>query len=195
MTLSLNRVTRLIGGLVLFGIAIALIVRAEIGVTPWDVLSQGVSNVTGLTFGMSTMVISGIVLLLWIPLKEKIGWGTLVNVLIVGPVADLCLWLIPEMTPLLWRIPTFGLGLVILALGTGIYLSAAWSPGPRDGLMTGLHTRTGWPIGIVRSGIEIAVLIVGAFMGGNLGWGTLAFALLIGPLCGVTIPLFARKWN
>ncbi|MFT4233933.1 MAG: hypothetical protein QM607_02870 [Microbacterium sp.] len=190
-----NRSLRLVGGLVLFGIAIALLARARIGVPPWDVLAQGVAHAFGLTFGASTMIVSAVVLLLWIPLRQRIGVGTLVNVLVTGPVVDLTMLVVPEGLPLPVRIVLFAAGVLVLGVGTGIYLSAALAPGPRDGLMTGLHALTGWNIGIVRTGIELAVLATGSLMGGNLGWGTLAFALLIGPVCSVTILLFARDWS
>lgn len=190
-----ERWARLVGGLVLFGIAIGLLARAQVGVPPWDVLAQGVAFAFGLTFGASTMILSGVVLVLWIPLRQKIGVGTFVNVLVTGPVVDLTMLIVPGGGSLPWRLALFAAGVLALGIGTGIYLSAALAPGPRDGLMTGLHALTGWNIGLVRTGIELGVLVVGSLLGGNLGWGTLAFALLIGPVCAVTIPLFAREWR
>ncbi|CAG7610342.1 YitT family protein [Leucobacter soli] len=192
-TVWANRSARLLGGLALFGIGIGLFARAAIGVPPWDVLAQGVAYAFGWTFGLSTMVVSGVVLLLWIPLRQRFGIGTVINVLVTGPFVDLTMLVVPAGLPFPVRLGLFAGGVLALGIGTGIYLSAGLAPGPRDGLMTGLHALTGWNIGLVRTGIEIGVLGVGALLGGNLGWGTLAFALTIGPVCAVTIPLFARE--
>ena len=183
------RFAQLLVGLVFYGFGIALMVRAAIGVPPWDVLSQGVSRVTGLPFGLTTNLIGAAVLLLWIPIRQRPGLGTVLNVLIIGPSAQLGLWLVPELESLLVRIPGFVGGLMLVAIATGLYIGANHGPGPRDGLMTGVHRRTGWPIWIVRTAIEVTVLTVGWLLGGNVGLGTLAFALLIGPMVGVTIPL------
>ncbi|MET4159911.1 hypothetical protein [Agromyces sp. PvR057] len=188
-----RRLVQLYLGLLLYGIAIALIVRGELGVAPWDVLTQGISKQTGLNFGLVTVITSVFVLLLWIPIRQKPGFGTIMNVLLVGPAADLGLWLIPEGLDLWVRIILLPAGILVLAVATGLYIGAHFGPGPRDGLMTGLHRRTGWPIWIVRTSIEIVVLATGWLLGGNVGIGTVAFAVLIGPLCGYTIPLFAIR--
>ncbi|WP_353814679.1 YczE/YyaS/YitT family protein [Agromyces sp. SYSU T00266] len=188
-----RRLVQLFGGLYLYGLGIALIVRGELGVAPWDVLTQGIAKQTGLGFGLITVITSGIVLLLWIPIRQKPGFGTLMNALLVGPFADLSLWMIPTGLDLWLRIVMLFGGIVVLAAATGLYIGAHFGPGPRDGLMTGLHRRTGWKIWIVRTGIEVTVLVTGFLLGGNVGVGTLAFALLIGPLCGWTIPLFAVR--
>lgn len=188
-----RRLLQLVVGLYLYGLGIALIVRGELGVAPWDVLTQGIAKQTGLGFGLITIITSGIVLLLWIPIRQKPGFGTLMNALLVGPFADLSLWMIPTGLDLWLRIVMLFGGILVLAVATGLYIGAHFGPGPRDGLMTGLHRRTGWRIWIVRTGIEVTVLITGWLLGGNVGIGTLAFALLIGPLCGYTIPLFAVK--
>jgi len=180
-------------GLFLYGIGIALIVRGELGVAPWDVLTQGIAKQTGLNFGLITILTSGVVLLLWIPIRQKPGFGTVMNALLVGPFADLGLWLIPPGLDLWIRALLLPAGIVVLAIATGLYIGAHFGPGPRDGLMTGLHRVTGWKIWIVRTGIEVVVLAAGWLLGGNVGIGTLAFALLIGPLCGYTIPLFAIR--
>jgi uncharacterized membrane protein YczE len=187
-----RRLTQLLIGLFLYGIGIALIVRAAIGVAPWDVLTQGIDGHVHLGFGLVTTIISGVVLLLWIPLRQKLGVGTVANALLVGPSADVGLWLIPADLDLWVRVLLFAAGLVLLAVASGIYIGADLGPGPRDGLMTGLHARTGWPIWAVRTGIEGSVLLVGWLLGGNVGLGTVAFALLVGPLCQWTLPLFAR---
>jgi uncharacterized membrane protein YczE len=188
-----RRFVQLFVGLFLYGIGIALIVRGELGVAPWDVLTQGIAKQTGLGFGLITVITSGVVLLLWIPIRERLGFGTVMNALLVGPSADVGLWLIPSGLDLWVRILLLPAGIVVLAIATGLYIGAHFGPGPRDGLMTGLHRVTGWKIWIVRTGIELVVLAAGWLLGGNVGIGTVAFALLIGPLCGYTIPLFAIK--
>jgi uncharacterized membrane protein YczE len=188
-----RRLVQLYAGLLLYGIAIALIVRGELGVAPWDVLTQGIAKQTGLNFGLITVITSVFVLLLWIPIRQKPGFGTIMNVLLVGPAADLGLWLVPAGLDLWVRILLLPAGILVLAVATGLYIGAHFGPGPRDGLMTGLHRRTGWRIWIVRSSIEIVVLAAGWLLGGNVGIGTVAFAVLIGPLCGYTIPLFAIR--
>ncbi|TFC75920.1 hypothetical protein E3O45_08720 [Cryobacterium sp. TMS1-20-1] len=188
-----RRVIQLLIGLFLYGIGIALIVRAAIGVAPWDVLAQGIDNHTHLGFGLITILLSGVVLLLWIPIRQKPGAGTLLNALLVGPSADVGLWLIPADLDLWARILLFAAGLLLIAVATGLYIGAHFGPGPRDGLMTGLHQRTGWKIWIVRTGIEVMVLGIGWVLGGNVGIGTVLFAVLIGPLCQRTIPFFAVR--
>lgn len=185
------RVTQLVVGLVFYGFGIALMVRAAIGVAPWDVLSQGISKVTGLPFGLVTNLVGVGVLLLWIPIRERPGLGTVLNVLIIGPSAQLGLWLVPELGSLWVRIPVFAVGLLLVGFATGLYLGGRYGPGPRDGLMTGIHRRTGRPIWLVRTAIELTVLAIGWLLGGNVGFGTLAFALLIGPIAGRAIPLLA----
>ncbi|MFF2372496.1 YitT family protein [Agromyces sp. NPDC058110] len=188
-----RRLVQLYVGLLLYGIGIALIVRGELGVAPWDVLTQGISKQTGLNFGPITVITSVFVLLLWIPIRQRPGFGTIMNVLLVGPAADLGLWLIPAGLDLWVRILLLPAGILVLAIATGLYIGAHFGPGPRDGLMTGIHARTGWRIWIVRTSIELVVLAAGWLLGGNVGIGTVAFAVLIGPLCGYTIPLFAIR--
>lgn len=187
------RSAQLLVGLFLYGIGIAFIVRGEIGAAPWDVLTQGIATHVPLSFGVITILTSVVVLLLWIPLRQKPGVGTLLNALLVGPAADVGLFLIPTGQPLWLRIGFFLIGLVVLAAATGLYIGTHFGPGPRDGLMTGLHRRTGWRIWIVRTGLEIAVVTLGWILGGNVGIGTLAFALLIGPLCQYFMRIFAIR--
>jgi uncharacterized membrane protein YczE len=183
-----RRILQLLLGLFLYGFSIGMMVRAGVGVGPWDVLTQGVAVQTGWSFGLITNVIGAIVLLLWIPLRQKPGVGTVVNVLVIGPSAEVGLLVVPAQTsPLLHTLLFFG-GLALLAIATGLYLGARMGPGPRDGLMTGIHNRWGWKLWIVRTSIEVVVLGIGWALGGTVGWGTLAFALLIGPMVGVTIP-------
>jgi uncharacterized membrane protein YczE len=188
-----RRFAQLLLGLFLYGIGISLMVRASLGIAPWDVLTQGLSEQTGWSFGALTNVIGLVVLLLWIPIRQKPGLGTVLNVLLIGPSAQFGLWLFPEFQGLWQQVPAFVAGLLVLALATGMYIGANFGPGPRDGLMTGLHRRTGWPIGLVRTLIEASVLLAGWAMGGDAGWGTLVFALSIGPLCAVTMRWFAAK--
>ncbi|MGB3908941.1 MAG: hypothetical protein WBL06_00515 [Pseudolysinimonas sp.] len=187
--LWVRRGVQLVIGLVAYGIAIALLVRGGIGVPPWDVFAQGITRQTGIPFGLVVSLVGALVLLLWIPLREKPGVGTVLNVLLIGPSAELGLWLVPQQTVPWQQGVVFGGGLALLAIATGLYIGARLGPGPRDGLMTGLHRRTGWPIWVVRTGIEVTVLTIGFVLGGQLGVGTLAFALLIGPMVNVTLPL------
>lgn len=189
----LRRVGQLLIGLFLYGLAIALMVRAAIGVSPWDVLAQGVSLRTGIPFGLVTNLVGLAVLAFWIPLRQRPGLGTVLNVLLIGPSAQLGLWIIPQQTQLWAQVPVFTAGLLLLAVATGLYIGPKLGPGPRDGLMTGLHARTGRPIWAVRTSIEVTVLVIGWFLGGDVGVGTLAFALLVGPLCSLTLPFFAIR--
>jgi uncharacterized membrane protein YczE len=184
-----RRISQLLIGLFLYGIAIALMVRAGIGVSPWDVLTQGLAKQTGLPFGLLTNLVGIVVLLLWIPIRQKPGVGTILNVLLIGPSAQLGLWLIPQQTVPVFQGLVYAAGLALLAVATGMYIGARLGPGPRDGLMTGLHKRTGWKIWIVRTAIEVTVLSIGWILGGQVGIGTVAFALLIGPLVNLTLPL------
>jgi uncharacterized membrane protein YczE len=183
-----RRIAQLIVGLFLYGIAISLMVQAGIGVAPWDVLTQGLSKLTGIDFGLMTNIIGAGVLLLWIPIRQRPGIGTLANVLLIGPSAQLGLWVFPKQHLLAFQLVSFGGGLVLLAIATGLYIGARMGPGPRDGLMTGIHARTGWRLWIIRTAIEVTVLLIGWALGGNFGPGTVAFALLIGPMVSFTIP-------
>jgi uncharacterized membrane protein YczE len=184
-----RRIGQLLIGLFLYGIGIALMVRAGIGISPWDVLTQGVALQTGLPFGLVTNLIGLAVLILWIPIRQLPGVGTVLNVLLIGPSAQLGLWLIPQQTSPVIQGLVYTAGLVLVAIATGLYIGARLGPGPRDGLMTGLHKRTGWKIWIVRTAIEVTVLTIGWLLGGQVGIGTVAFALLIGPLVNLTLPL------
>lgn len=184
-----RRVTQLVVGLFLYGVAIAMMIQAGIGVSPWDVLSQGVSLRTGIPFGWVTVIIGAIVLLLWIPIRQKPGIGTILNVLLIGPAAEVGLAVLPLATELWSQILLFAGGLALLAIATGLYIGARFGPGPRDGLMTGIHDRWGVRFWIVRTAIEVTVLSIGWLLGGTVGVGTVAFALLIGPMVNVTLPL------
>lgn len=184
-----RRLTQLTGGLILYGVAISLEVRAGIGLSPWDVLAQGVSHRSGLSFGLVTNIVGALVLLLWIPLRQRPGLGTVLNVLIVGPSAQLGLALVPQQTIPVLQGLMFAAGLVLLAAATGLYIGARLGPGPRDGLMTGLRQRLGWRIWVSRTVVEGSVLVVGWALGGQVGIGTIAFVLLVGPLCHLAMPL------
>jgi uncharacterized membrane protein YczE len=184
-----RRGVQLVVGLAFYGFGIGLMVRAGIGVAPWDVLAQGITAQTGLPFGIVVNIVGAFVLLLWIPIRQKPGLGTVANVLLIGPFAQLLLLVVPQQHEPILQGLVFAGGLLLVGIATGLYVGARLGPGPRDGLMTGLHARTGRPIWVVRTGIEISVLIVGFVLGGQVGIGTLAFALLIGPIVNVTLPL------
>lgn len=181
------RFVRLFVGLVLYGIAIALMIRGNIGASPWDVFAQGLSRTVGISFGLCTIIISGVVLLFWIPLKQRPGVGTIANAILVGVFADVGLALIPQANHLALQTLSFAAGLFMLAFATALYIGAGLGPGPRDGLMTGLVRVTGRPVWIIRTGIELTVVVVGFLLGGVVGAGTAAFALGVGPLTQVTL--------
>lgn len=183
-----RRIAQLLVGLLFFGLGIALMVQAELGIPPWDVLVQGLQLKTGLPFGVLVIATSIVVLLVWIPIRQRPGIGTLANALLVGIFVEVGFAIFPTPTDLLWSIVSFAFGLVLVGFATGLYIGARFGPGPRDGLMTGLHRVTGWPIWVVRTGLEATVLVAGWILGGNVGLGTLAFALLIGPLAGFFMP-------
>jgi len=177
-------------GLLCYGIGISFMVRSALGVAPWDVLTLGIISHVPITFGLFTMIMSGIVLLCWIPLRERPGLGTLMNATLIGPFADLGLLFIPASEALWVRILYLIVGIVIIGIATGLYIGARFGPGPRDGLMTGLHRRTKLPIWATRTSIEATVVLIGWLLGGVVGFGTLTFALLIGPICQVFLRLF-----
>jgi uncharacterized membrane protein YczE len=190
------RFVQLVVGLFLYGASTALQVRAVVGVSSWTVLTQGLENVVPWSFGVITVVSSGVILLLWIPLRQKPGIGTLLNALAIGPSADLVLWLVPEPSGLLPRIGLFTAGLVLLAVATAFYIGAGFGTGARDGLMVGLHQRLGWPIWLARTLVEVTVVIVGWILGGDVGVGTVVAAFAIGPMVQPLMPLFRRfPWS
>lgn len=168
-----------------------MLVHSALGNMPWDVLSQGVSRRLGWTFGTATVVISVLVLVSWWPLRQRPGVGTVANVLVIGVLVDPCLAALdrlPDPLPLAARIALVVGGILLNAVASGLYIGARLGPGPRDGLMTGLVSRTGWPVGPVRIGIEVAVVAVGWVLGGTVGFATLAYALGIGPLIHLLLP-------
>ncbi|WP_336645491.1 membrane protein YczE [Microbacterium sp. USHLN186] len=186
-----RRIAQLLIGLFLYGIGIAFIVRSALGAAPWDVLTQGITRHVPLSFGVVTTIVSGIVLLLWIPIRQRLGVGTVVNAVAVGPSADVGFLFIPEGEQLWQQILLFAIGLMVLSAATGLYIGAHFGPGPRDGLMTGLHQRLGRPIWLVRTCLEVTVVVIGWALGGLVGVGTVLFALLVGPLCQFFLRIFA----
>ena len=181
-----ERATRLLLGLVLFGLALATLVQADLGLDPWNVFTQGLARQIDLSLGQTTVIVSVLLLLVWIPLGERPGLGTIANALIVGPVVDAGLTIIPAPGQLAGQVAYVVLAIVGTAIATGLYVGAGWGPGPRDGLMTGLAAR-GVPIAVARAGIEITVLIIGWFLGGTVGVATVAFATTIGPLVRIAL--------
>jgi uncharacterized membrane protein YczE len=182
-----RRLTQLFAGLVLYGISDAMLLLAGLGVDPWDVLHQGLSRRLGLGVGTWAIIVGLFVLLLWIPLRQRPGFGTLCNVLVVGTVIDLVLALVHPVHGLPARLVVMSAGVLLNGIATGAYIGAGLGPGPRDGLMTGLAAR-GHSIRVVRTMIEIAVLITGWVLGGTVGLGTVVYALGIGPIAHVSIP-------
>jgi uncharacterized membrane protein YczE len=188
----IQRLARCVIGLALFGLGISLLLQSNLGAAPWDVFHTGVSELTGIPVG-TVIIITGVALLvLWIPLREQPGIGTILNAIEIGVVVDLTLELMPEPELLAARIPMMLGGVVVIALGSGLYIGSGLGPGPRDGLMTGL-ARHGLSIRSARTGIELFVLFVGITLGGSIGVGTAVFALAIGPLVHLFLPMFTMK--
>lgn len=192
-----RRLSQLFFGLALYGLSIALIVRADLGLDPWDVLTQGVferfAGPAGLSFGLVVNLIGMAVLLLWIPLRQRPGVGTVANVLVIGMVANLGLDWLPTDQGLPVRSVFLISGVVLNGVASGAYIGAGLGPGPRDGLMTGLVARTGWSVKRVRTAIELLVVAVGWVLGGSVGLGTVIYALAIGPLIHLFLPMFTIR--
>jgi len=204
-----RRLIQLQIGLILYGLSMALLVRARLGLDPWDVFHQGVTQRTGLTFGTVTIITGAAVLLLWIPLRQRPGLGTVSNVIVIGVAVDTFLWLIPAPSALWLRVTLLVLGIVGNGLATGMYIGARLGPGPRDGLMTALSgpvtrspsgqtgrslaKRTGRSIRLIRTAIEVTVLAAGFVLGGTVGIATILYALSIGPLTQLFLPWFAVR--
>ena len=184
------RLPLLLVGLFLYGASMAMVLRGTLGQIPWDVLHVGVSHHIPLSFGTIVIGVSLLVLLGWIPLRQKPGLGTIGNALLIGPSADLVLSVLDAPTLLGWRFALLIGGIVLNGIATGMYIGSQFGPGPRDGLMTGIARVTGGSIRLVRTGIEIAVVVVGWFLGGVVGLGTVLYALAIGPLAQLFLPLF-----
>lgn len=186
------RLVRLVVGLALFGVGCAVLVQAGIGLDPWTVLAEGLALQTGIGIGWIVVLTGALVLLAWIPLRQKPGIGTIANILVVGTVMQGALAVIPPVGNYLWGVVVFLLGIALIAAASGIYLGADLGPGPRDGLMTGLHARFGWPIWVCRFAVEGSVLVTGWLLGGTVGLGTVLFAVLIGPGVHLALDLSAR---
>ncbi|MCL7427964.1 YitT family protein [Streptomyces sp. YS415] len=186
-----RRLIQLYAGLALYGASSALLVEAGLGLEPWNVLHQGLAELTGLTIGVVSIGVGAAVLLLWIPLRQRPGLGTVSNVFVVGIAMDGALAALPEVHTLTVRIPLLVAGIVLNGVATGLYIAARFGPGPRDGLMTGLHRRTGRSIRLMRTAVEVAVVVTGFLLGGTIGVGTLLYALAIGPLAQFFLRVFA----
>jgi len=190
--LSLPRLSILFFGLFIFGLGDSLLVLSETGNAPWTVLAQGVSKLLDISLGISTFAISTLVLLLWIPLREKPGFGTLANILIIASAIQLGVNVFPSANNYLVGVVMDLFGIALVGMGSALYITCALGPGPRDGLMTAIHNRTKIRVGRVRLGIEGTVLILGGLLGGTIGLGTALFALLIGQSIAVSLGVVSR---
>ena len=182
----------LIVGLIIFGAGDAVLISARLGNTPWTVLAEGIAENLGWSIGESTFFVSFMVLLLWIPLKEKPGIGTILNAILIAATIEVLLPILPTPEAFSLQIIQVLVGIVLVAIGSGLYLTANLGPGPRDGTMTGLTKVTGIPIGRIRSGIEIFVIAIGWTLGGKFGIGTILFAILIGPCVAICLNMAGR---
>nr|WP_237547060.1 hypothetical protein [Streptomyces sp. SID161] len=186
-----RRLVQLYAGLALYGASSALLVAAGLGLEPWNVLHQGLAELTGLSIGVVSIVVGAAVLLLWVPLRQRPGLGTVSNVFVVGLAMDGTLALLPDARSLAVRVPLLLAGIVLNGMATGLYITARFGPGPRDGLMTGLHRRTGRSVRLMRTGVEVAVVATGFALGGTIGVGTVLYAVSIGPLAQAFLRMFA----
>ena len=190
--LSFTRVSILFFGLAIFGLGDGLIIQSGLGNAPWSVLAQGISLNSGLSIGTSTLIIGALVLSLWIPLKERPGFGTLSNILIISLFIEIATNIFPKQEDLVPGLIFTLVGIAMVGIGSALYITCGLGPGPRDGAMTGLHQQTGVRVGRVRLALEVLVSIAGALLGGTLGLGTLLFALLIGQSVAISFGLLAR---
>ena len=188
----LRRLLQLYIGLVLYGVSTALFVHANLGADPWDVFHLGVAKQLGISFGTVIILTGAAVLLLWIPIRQMPGLGTVSNVIVLGLAADATLAVLPPLESMVARSALLAGAIVLNAIATGMYIGAGFGPGPRDGLMTGLHARTGWSLRGIRTAIELSVLLIGWLLGGKFGVGTVIYALSIGPLIQLCLPWFSR---
>jgi uncharacterized membrane protein YczE len=186
-----RRLLQLYAGLALYGTSMALQIRAGLGLDPWDVFHQGVADHTGLSFGTVTMITGATVLLGWIPLRQWPGVGTVSNVVVIGLSVDAALSLLPAAGPLPVQLAMLGSGVFLNGVAGAAYIGAGLGPGPRDGLMTGLVRRTGGSVRVIRTSIEVTVLVTGWLLGGTVGLGTVVYAVSIGPLLHKLLPLFS----
>ncbi|MBP2475935.1 putative membrane protein YczE [Crossiella equi] len=188
-----RRFSQLFGGLLLYGASMALLVRAGLGLDPWDVLHEGLTRHIPVSFGTVTAITGVLVLLAWLPLRQRLGLGTVANVAVIAFAVDGALWLLPVPSALWLQVVFLVSGVVLNGLATAAYIGARLGPGPRDGLMTGIAARTGWSLRLVRTGIELAVLAIGFLLGGTVGLGTLLYAITIGPLAQFFVPFVALR--
>ena len=186
----LRRLLQLYIGLVLYGVSTALFVHANLGADPWDVFHLGVAKQLGISFGTVIILTGAAVLLLWIPIRQMPGLGTVSNVIVLGLAATLAV--LPPLESMVARSALLVGAIVLNAIATGMYIGAGFGPGPRDGLMTGLHARTGWSLRGIRTAIELSVLLIGWLLGGKFGVGTVIYALSIGPLIQLCLPWFSQ---
>ncbi|MFZ4155380.1 membrane protein YczE [Streptomyces pseudogriseolus] len=186
-----RRLFQLYAGLALYGASSALLVRSGLGLEPWNVLHQGLSERTGLSMGVVLTALGAAILLLWIPLRQRPGLGTISNVLVIGVAMDATLAVVPDAHGLAVRVALMAAGIVLNGAATGLYIAARFGPGPRDGLMTGLNRRTGLSVRLVRTAIEITVVVTGFVLGGTVGVGTVLYAVAIGPLAQLFLRVFA----
>jgi uncharacterized membrane protein YczE len=186
-----RRLVQLYAGLALYGASMALLVRSTLGVTPWDVLHQGLARHLGWSLGTAAIVVGAVVLLAWIPLRQRPGLGTVSNVVVIGLAVDATLAALPAPSALAARVGFVVAGVLFNAVATAAYIGVHLGPGPRDGLMTGLVRRTGRSVRLVRTSIEATVVLTGWLLGGTLGVATVAYALAIGPLVHVLLPRLA----
>jgi uncharacterized membrane protein YczE len=187
------RLPGLLLGLVVFGIGIALMAQAGLGLGPWEAFHQGISRITGIPLGTVSILVGIPVLALWWPLGERPGIGTILNIALIGVATNVGIDLIPAMTEIPAQLAMMLAGVGVIGIGSGLYLAADLGPGPRDGLMTGLHHRFGWSIRRSRTLIEVAVLVAGWLLGGTIGLGTVVFAFGIGPIVQVALGVFDRE--
>ena len=176
-----STVVILIAGLAVFGAGDAFLVASHLGNSPWTVFAQGFSERVGISIGLATFIVSVAVLLLWIPLRQRPGMGTVANIVVIATALQVVVDLLPTPEHVLLRVTYVLVGIALVGIGSGFYLTCNVGPGPRDGWMTGVHRRTGWPVARIRLAIEVTVLLIGLLLGGTAGVGTIAFALLIGP--------------
>lgn len=186
-----TRLVQLYLGLVLYGASASLLVLARLGLDPWDVFHQGLARHSGLAIGTWSILVGLCVMVLWIPLRQRPGIGTVSNVVLIGGTMDVVLGHVGPPHALVWRVVCLVAGVFLSGVATGAYIGAGLGPGPRDGLMTGLVARGGWSIRVVRTGIEVTVLVTGWLLGGTVGVGTVLYAVSIGPLAHVFVPLFS----
>ncbi|RZB20195.1 hypothetical protein StrepF001_03365 [Streptomyces sp. F001] len=187
----IRRLTQLYAGLALYGASSALLVKSGLGLEPWNVLHQGLAERTGLSIGTVLIIVGAAVLLLWIPLRQRPGLGTVSNVFVIGVVMDGTLAVVPQAHTLAVQVPLMLAGVALNGIATGLYIAARFGPGPRDGLMTGLHRRTGRSIRLIRTAVEVTVVVTGFALGGTIGVGTLLYAVSIGPLAQLFLRVFA----